>query len=951
MMQHRLRGLFLSCGVLLLLMMVPGLVSAQNGTLAGRVTAEESGAPIGSVVVQVVTGSGQMVRSALSNASGLYAISGIAPGSYTVVAAMTGRESARTDGVRIGAGETTTLNVVLRAQAVELNPVVVSASRRVERAIEAPARVEVVGEREIAERPAVTPVDHLRGVPGVDVASSGVQSTNVVVRGFNNVFSGSLYALTDHRIAGVPSLRVNFLHFVPATNEDIERMEVVLGPGAALYGPNTANGVLHMFTRSPLTSTGTTVTLAGGEQSLFQGTFRTAHRFGEDFGIKLSGQYLQAQEWEYRDPAELAEQAKFASDPAFWRMDLMRALGVDETEANRRIARIGQRDFNILRWSGEARADWRIRPDLSTVLSVGTTTSNGVELTGLGAGQAVDWRYTYYQARATWGRAFGQLYLNTSDAGDTFLLRNGAPIVDRSKLLVGQLQHGFVLGERQNFTYGADYLWTMPETEGTINGIYEDEDETREFGAYIQSETALSPMFDLVLAGRVDTHSALPSAIFSPRAALVFKPAENQALRVSFNRAFSTPSSLNQFLDLGSSFPNEAAARLGYSLRVQGTGDRGFTLRQSDGTYRMRSPFTPLLGAGNPGTLLPAGAAPFFPVAFGGIAPQVRAGLIAQGVPAAQADAIVGFIASLRPTGADIATAFSYPTGGAGLLADLELDRIEPIRESTSNTFEVGYKGILGGRLLLAADVWYSRRQNLITPLTIATPFLLLEGTTTGAYLATQLTGFFMAAGLPQAQAQAQAAAIAPLVASGVAQVPVGVISSADVNANSAQLLVTYFNVDDDLDLYGTDLSATALLTDEWSVGVTGSLVNQDVFTTRLGETVTLNAPKTKGSVSLNYRNDGMGLNAEGRVRYTAGFPVNSGVFIGTRCIDPENEIAEPCVSAYTLADLTLGYRIPRSRGASVQLSVQNLADQRYRSFPGVPEIGRMAILRLKYDF
>ena len=58
----------------------------------------------------------------------------------------------------------------------------------------------------------------------------------------------------------------------------IERMEVVLGPGAALYGPNTANGVLHIFTKSPLDSAseGTTVTLGGGQRSVFQGSFRSA---------------------------------------------------------------------------------------------------------------------------------------------------------------------------------------------------------------------------------------------------------------------------------------------------------------------------------------------------------------------------------------------------------------------------------------------------------------------------------------------------------------------------------------------------------------------------------------------------------------------------------------------------------------------------------------------------
>src|SRR5690606_19123374 len=152
-----------------------------------------------------------------------------------------------------------------------------------------------------------------------------------------------------------------------------------------------------------------------------------------------------------------------------------------------------------------------------------------------------DWRYDYYQLRANWRRAFGQVYLNRSDAGDTYLLRNGAPIIDKSKLFVAQLQNGTdIWGGRQDFIYGVDFLWTIPDTEGTINGIYEPDDETREFGGYIQSTTSVTPQFDAVLAGRGDTHSALPDAIFSPRAALVFKPSQDQTFRVTFNRAFST---------------------------------------------------------------------------------------------------------------------------------------------------------------------------------------------------------------------------------------------------------------------------------------------------------------------------------------------------------------------------------------------------------------------------
>lgn len=940
------RGVLVSLAVLAV---AAGQAAAQaTGTIMGEARSAESLAPLAGAVVQVLGAEGRSVGSTLANQSGRFVVVNLPAGVYTVEVTLTGYETGRVEGVQVVAGQSASVSVSLRSRAIELNPLVVSVGRRQERVLEAPARVEVVTGQQVAERPTITPVDHLRSVPGIDVATSGVQSTNVVARGFNNVFSGALYALTDHRIAGVPSLRVNLLHMVPTTNEDIEQIEVVLGPGAALYGPNTANGVLHMMTRSPLTQQGTTLSLAGGEQSVLHTSFRSSQLLHPDFGVKLSGQFLQASEWEYRDPAEQAERAKFDGNMEFWKTDLMRATGTSEAEATTRIGRIAARDYDVRRWSGEARADWRVTPDLRTVFSVGTTNASGIELTGLGAAQIEDWRYTYYQARANYGRLFGQVYLNTSDAGNTYLLRNGAPIVDRSRLLVGQLQHGLALGARQTFTYGADYLRTMPDTEGTINGKYEDEDETREIGAYLQSQSALSRYFDVVLAGRVDFHSELPDPIFSPRAALVFKPLENQAFRFTFNRAFSTPTSLNQFLDLGSAMPDASAAALGYSLRIQGTGGQGVRIRQPDGSYLMRSPFN----QANTAALLPANAAAFYPAALAVVRPALRAGLIENGLAAPTADAVLGFLATLQPNAQQIATGYFHPqTGARGLLSGFDFEGVDAMRESTSTTFELGYKGILGNRVLIAADVWQQKRNNLISPLTIGTPFIVADSASAAGYLTAALTQFFQGAGLPPAQAQGQAAALAPAVAGAIRQVPVGVVSSEDVNANGPQLFMTYFNVDDDVTVYGTDLSATALLGSRWSFSLAGSLVNKDVFTTRRGERVTLNAPKSKGSVSLNYRNDDSGLAAETRVRYTAGFPVNSGVYIATRCLGDTSALAEECIEPFTLFDVNLSYRIPGMRGAAVQLNVQNLLDDKYRSFPGVPEIGRMALLRLRYDF
>jgi outer membrane receptor for ferrienterochelin and colicins len=918
------------------------LVAQETGVIQGQITDAQTGAVVRVGQVEVRALDGQIAGRVLTNNEGRFRVV-VPSGSYQVTFRGVGYSTAEFGAVQVTAGGISTLDRTVEAgTAWVLDPMVVSVGRVLEKAREAPARVIALSAEDVRARPVVTPVDHLRDVPGIDVISQGLQSTNVVARGFNNIFSGALHALTDDRQAGVPSLRVNVLSFVPATNEDIERIEVVLGPGAALYGPNTANGVLHIITRSPLGEPGTSVSVMGGQRDVFAGSFRTSQLVSPSLGIKLSGQYLRGEEWEYIDPVEVGESAKFASDPEFWRQDLMRAVGIDASEAQTRIDRIAAREFQIERWSGEVRADWEPTPSSRLSLTSGLSNAGSqIELTGLGAAQIEDWRYSFYQARYSWESLFAQVYLNKSDAGTTFLLRNGAPIVDRSTLLVGQLQHQSRIGPRQRFIYGFDFQHTDPETEGTINGIYEDEDETTEFGAYAQSETELSPRLRLVAAGRVDEHSALPDAIFSPRVALVFSASDDHSFRATYNRAFSTPSSLNQFLDLGTAIPNEGAARLGYSVRVQGTGTDGFRFRQGDGSYLMRSPFTPA-GMGGPAQLLPAGAAAnFWAAAVQVVAQQAAAG----GAPLDPA--FVGYLASLQPTPGQISSNFfNSTTGTGGSLAGLDLPDVDPIRESTESMFEVGYRGlVLEQKLDFAVDVWFSERRNLVTPLTVQTPFVTLNPQETVAFLVPNL----MALGMSQAEALATAIQLTE----GLAQVPLGVISSADVNANGAQLLATYTNVGDNIDLWGADFSARFFLSERMAVSGSYSLVNRDTFTSVTSDReqlVTLNAPKHKGSLGLQLRDPVLGLDGELRTRFTASFPAVSGVYEGTACLDDAPASAEPCVDSYTLVDLNLSYRLPMP-GTTLQLNVQNLLDEKYRSFPGVPEIGRMALLRLRYEF
>ena len=885
--------------------------AAQQGTIAGTVTDAGSGQPLPEAQVSI---EGQSTGS-LTNQSGRFRIA-VPPGTYVVVTQMIGFATRRTQGVQVAAGQTANVAVALESQTIALDPIQVTVGKKAEKATEAPATVAVVSEIKIRDRVSSGPIDHVKDVVGVDIINYGVSAGNVTVRGFNNIFSGAVHFLTDNRVASIPSLSVNLMQFVPSNDDDIARMEVVLGPGSALYGPNTANGVVHLITRSPLDGSNTSVSLAGGEQSLFKGAFRTSHLVGENFGIKVSGSFFKGEEWPFVDATEVNAIAQAAKNPAAF----ANAFGITTAE----VARVGKRDYDIFRWGGEARADWRFVENGTAIFQTGRSSNSGIELTGLGAGQTKDWAYSFYQARFNLGRLFAQAYLNTSDAGDSFLLKRGKTLVDKSKMWVGQLQHGVALGaDKLDLIYGIDFRRTTPESEGTIYGRYEAKDAITEFGGYGQAELNPSPKLSLVGALRWDNTSVLEDPLWSPRAAVVFKPKPGHALRFTYNRASSTPTSLNMFLDINGGLAPSSLGDLGYLTRAVGPGEDGLRFQNADGSFRgMRSPFS-----GSAKTVQTVTAQNLWNNAVNL--------LVARGaIPAAQAPFFRGMnmssvgILGLNPLKPTVLTP----------LAQLKVADVPRMTSSTNNTFEVGYQGVLGNRVALSLDAWKSKRENFTSPLTLWTPVLLLN--------AAQTVPIMMANGVPQASAAALAAGFGPA--------PLGVVTDPDVATTGADLFVTYVNYGE-IDLWGSDIGITVLLTPQWTFEATGSLVSDDYFEPDLNGTkqiVALNAPDKKDTLALAYRGASNGFFGEVRNRFTAGFPASSADFQGTGCIPGQvvGGLIEDCVESATITDLSLGYRIP-NLGATIQATVSNLFDVDYRNFVAVPTIGRLAVVQVKYDF
>ena len=395
--------------------------AAQTGSISGKVTSD--GKPVPRVTVQAVSGL-RTVAAAQSDENGNYRLTNLQPGSYTVTTRLLGYAPSRTDNVSVGAGASATMNITLISAPSQLEQVVTTASRAPEKIIDAPASVSVITAAQVEERAAVNVADHVVASPGIDVARGGIARSNIVARGFNNIFSGSLLTLTDNRFAFVPSLRVNIPYLSPTTNEDIERIEIVLGPGAALYGPNTAGGVMAVITKSPFTSQGTTLTVDGGNQNLIRGSFRTAWAPTPKFGFKATYDMFHAKEWDFL-PSDTVTERK-------------------------------PRDRDVNRQGGEIRADFRPTSASEIIANYGRSkASSAVEPTGLGPAQIKDWVYQTYQLRGRINQLFGQVFLNTSDAGKTFLLNavqpstscpnSGDPacIIDKSTQLAAQVQDGF----------------------------------------------------------------------------------------------------------------------------------------------------------------------------------------------------------------------------------------------------------------------------------------------------------------------------------------------------------------------------------------------------------------------------------------------------------------------------------------------------------------------------
>jgi iron complex outermembrane receptor protein len=162
---------------------------------------------------------------------------------------------------------------------------VTSVSKTEQKLSQAASAIFVITQDDIARSGARNIPDLLRMVPGVDVAQINASKWAISVRGFNKLFSNSLLVLVDGRSVYTESFGGVFWDQLDMPLEDIERIEVIRGPGGSVWGANAVNGVINIITKKASETKGARVTAGGGTIGQGFGTVQ----YGGD--LKGSTQY------------------------------------------------------------------------------------------------------------------------------------------------------------------------------------------------------------------------------------------------------------------------------------------------------------------------------------------------------------------------------------------------------------------------------------------------------------------------------------------------------------------------------------------------------------------------------------------------------------------------------------------------------------------------------------
>lgn len=396
-------------------------------------------------------------------------------------------------------------------------PLVITASRREQKATDVPYAMSVVTADDIRQAGARNIPDALRLVPGMDIAELNYGQTAVSPRGFSDMVANQILVLVDGRQIFDSLFGGTLWGSWPFQLEDIERIEVVRGPGGVAWGANAMNGVINIITKDPKDQLGVTVTGGGGSRGMQKEHVGYAFKEGR-FRMRVSGEY--------------------EGSDGFRRGGSFLHKVDDDYKAGR---------MNV-------HSIYEPRPGDKFTLSGGTCVLDGGFTTmpsgGFGLRRNAGSQASFLLGKWSHESAADNTITLTGYVND-FYMSPGVPQIDyRYQQLAVQLGHTFKPADDHTLTWGVDTRTDLVDAGNSDPYMLtKDFVSTANIGVYVQDEWRFAPRWILTLGGRVD-YEFYGGFQPSGRISLAHELTKKSLIYAAVSRAFSMGPAALRFMDI-----------------------------------------------------------------------------------------------------------------------------------------------------------------------------------------------------------------------------------------------------------------------------------------------------------------------------------------------------------------------------------------------------------------
>jgi iron complex outermembrane receptor protein len=384
---------------------------------------------------------------------------------------------------------------------------VTSASRKSERLVDTPSAVFVIRQEDIQRSGVRSIPEALRMAPGIEVTRINANKWAVTIRGFGDLFSNKLLVLVDGRSVYNPTFSGVNWDVQDLVMEDIDRIEVIRGPGATVWGANAVNGVINIITKKAKDTQGGMVAVGGGTQERGFGAARYGGKIGENAYFRVFAKYSDHVDSDGGNDAWQLAHAGFRTDWTPTKADFLTLQG----------------DYfrGIM---GSRNSAATLQPPFSVDVRSSSQVSGGNVLSR--------WEHTFGEKNIL----TAQFYYDRSD-------RNEPWFGELRDTLDFDVHDRFPLFEGHDITWGLGYRWTRGDFGSTFTAQMPAEVKVDEIAsAFVQDEIEIVPRSLHLTLGAKFEYNNYTHFEFQPNARLLWNVTEEQVFWASASRAVRTPS-------------------------------------------------------------------------------------------------------------------------------------------------------------------------------------------------------------------------------------------------------------------------------------------------------------------------------------------------------------------------------------------------------------------------